>query len=102
MLGETLRLISVAEPFQANQVIAVKGLHRSDGQADAMNRNRVVLAQARELMMGQTPCAHVVFGMHLEKSDRLRADNDVRKMLGLEAHTSTRRQLRYLHCPRSS
>ena len=58
-------------------MIAVERPHRADRQPDAVHRQRIALAQRGELRMRRAAGAHVVLGMDLEESDRLRRGEDV-------------------------
>ena len=58
-------------------MIAIERLHRADRKPDAVDRERVTLAQSAELRMRRSAGAHVIFGVHLEEADRLRCRDDV-------------------------
>lgn len=92
MLGEALRLIAVAQGLQPGEMIPVERLHGADGEADAVKRKRMVLAQPAKLGMWRAARAHVVFRVDLEEADLLRLDEDIGEMLGFEAGTGTARQ----------
>src|SRR5580658_3949492 len=75
-------------------MIAIKRLHRADRKPDAVDRQRVALAQGAKLRMRRSAGAHVVLGVNLEKTDRLRGSNDLLEVPRLETNASARRQVR--------
>ena len=50
---------------------AIESLHRADREADAMDREGVVLAQPFEHRVRRAARAHVILGVDLEEPDRL-------------------------------
>src|ERR1700730_18733108 len=97
MLGETFRLIAVAKLFQPGKVGAIERLPRTDVEPDAMQRERVMFPQKSQLRMGGTPAAHIIFGMDLEKAERLRRGGNGGEMLGLKARAGAQGKLRNAH-----
>src|SRR5882724_1424504 len=75
-------------------MVAIERPHRTNRQPDAMHRQRIAFAQRAELRVRRPAGAHVVLGVNLEESDRLRSGEDVVKMRGLEADAGTRGQIR--------
>src|SRR5712675_537559 len=73
-------------------MVAIERPHRTDRQPDAMHRQRIAFAQRAELRVRRPAGAHVVLGVNLEESDRLRSGEDVVKMRRLEANSGTRGQ----------
>src|ERR1700722_13096003 len=84
-------------------MVPTERLHRAHQEADAVDRQRIVHAQLTELRMWWSACAHVVFRVHLKKSDGLADRIDFREMLRLEADAAPVRKLRGFHRkPRST
>ena len=94
MFGKAFGLIAVAKAPQARKMIAVERLRRADGEADAMQRQRVGLAQKAQLRMRDAARAHVVLGMDFEKAERLALRRDGGEMLRLEADAGAGRKAR--------
>src|SRR6266550_8277248 len=65
-------------------MVAIERPHRTNRQPDAMHRQRIAFAQRAELRVRRPAGAHVVLGVNLEESDRLRSGEDVVKMRRLE------------------
>src|ERR1700730_700860 len=97
MLGETFRLIAVAKLFQPGKVGAIERLPRTDVEPDAMQRKRVMFPQKSQLRMGGAPAAHIIFGMDLEKAERLRRGGNGGAMPRLKARAGAQGKLRNAH-----
>src|SRR5262249_2477635 len=69
MLGEEAGLVAFDEVLQPRQVIAVKRLLRADRQPDAVQRQRIAIADRSEIAVRRAAGAHVVLGMDLEEAD---------------------------------
>lgn len=92
MLGERLRLIAVDEPAQTPQMLPVEASRAPDRKTDAVQGQRVALADGGELGMGQTALAHIVLGMDLEEANVRAAAQYVVDVLRLQAGPSPVRQ----------
>src|SRR6266513_4231773 len=92
MLREAFRRVLIAQLFEPREMVAIERPHRTNRQPDAMHRQRIAFAQRAELRVRRPSGAHVVLGVNLEESDRLRSGEDVVKMRGLEADAGTRGQ----------
>src|SRR5258708_20338995 len=77
-------------------MIRVERLPRADGQAGAVERQGIALAQRGKLRMRRPAGAHVILRVDLEEADWLRLDENGAKMHRLEADASTRRKFRGL------
>ena len=85
VFGETVGCVALAQQAQATEMIAVQRIgFAADGQADAMQRQRMVAAQRRQLRMRQAARAHVILGMHLEEGYRRGIRLQGSEMRGLE------------------
>src|ERR1700726_4444405 len=62
-----------------------------------MQGKRVIFAQKPQLRMGDATRAHIIFGMNLEKAERLRRGGDGGEMLGLKARAGAQGKLRNAH-----
>lgn len=73
-------------------MLVVQRAFATDGQADTMQRQRVVLANQAQVVMEGAAVHHVVLGMDLEETDVGPLAEHVLEVLGLEPQASTRRQ----------
>ncbi len=85
MLGEQAGLVALVERLQALEMIRVERPRGADREADAMQRQRIALANGGKVAMRRTAGAHVVLGVDLEEADIGRAIEDRGVVLGLEA-----------------
>src|SRR6476646_4690532 len=94
MFREALRRVAIAQLLQPGEVSVVERPQRADRQPDTMDRQCVALAQGAELRVRSTAGTHVVLGVDLEESDRLRSRENVAKVRRFEADAGTGRQAR--------
>jgi hypothetical protein len=73
-------------------MLGVERPHRANRKPNSVERQSVEFAQGAELRVRGPACAHIIFGVDLEKAHGLRARNDVGKMLRLEADTAAQRK----------
>src|SRR5690606_3265083 len=64
-----------------------------DRETHAMQRQRTVLGNRREVAMRRTALAHIVFGMYLEETDVRPAGEELAVMLGLQAENGAQGQV---------
>lgn len=64
----------------------------ADGQADAVDRKRIMAADTRQVMVEGAARHHVVLGVDLEKSQRGQVLQDGLKMFGLQSKAAAGRQ----------
>jgi hypothetical protein len=88
MLGKEGRLIDRNEALQASEVLAVERRRAPDGEAYAVNRERIVRTDTPKKVMRRAAAAHVVLGMNLEKIDLARLPENIFGMFGLEPGAS--------------
>ena len=62
-----------------------------------MHGKRVMFPQKSQLRMGSASRAHIIFGMDLEKAERLRRGGNGGEMLGLKARAGAQGKLRNAH-----
>src|ERR1700730_17567841 len=62
-----------------------------------MQGKRVIFPQKSQLRMRDATRAHIIFGMHLEKAERLRRRGNGGEMLRLKARAGAQRKLRNAH-----
>src|SRR5258706_16331989 len=68
MLGNQRRLIAVDQGLEPLEMGFIERLRATDRHANAMERNRVVLADLVKRGMGRTAGAHVVFGVDFKEA----------------------------------
>ena len=85
MLGNKRRLVAIDERLEAPEMRLVERLRPADRHAHAVERHRIVAADAGQRIMRRAAGAHVVFGMNLEEAVLLPLGEDRRQMLMLEA-----------------
>ena len=73
MLGEQRRLIDFDEALETREMLAIERRGAADGKTHAVDRKRIVRADALKQMMRRTAGAHVVFGVDLEEIDPARS-----------------------------
>src|SRR5215467_15514639 len=69
MLGNQRRLVAVDKGLEPLEMRLIERLRAADRHANAVERNRVVLADFVKRSMGWTASAHVVFGVDFKRSD---------------------------------
>ena len=87
MLGDQRWLVALNERTKAFADAFVERLRAADRHAHAVQRNRMVAADAFQRMMRRTAGAHIVFGMNLEETVLPSAVEDRRQMFMLEARS---------------
>ena len=87
MLGHQRRLVALDERLEAPEMGLVERLRPADRHADAVQRQRMVAADAGERVVRRTAGAHVVLGMNLEEAPLSSVGEDRRQMLVLEARS---------------
>ena len=92
MLREHARPVAFVERLQALEVRAVERTFGADRQADAMQRQRIAVADRRQIAVRRPAGAHVVLGVDLEPADIRLLGQDRRVVLGLQADAGPRRQ----------
>ena len=85
MLGDERRLVAIDERLETPEMRLVERLRPADRHAHAVQRHRIVAADAGQRVMRRAAGAHVVFGMNLEEAVLLPVGQDRRQMLMLEA-----------------
>ena len=85
MFGHQRGLIAQHQIAKARQVPLIQRARPADGQAHAVQRQRVVFAQRRQHTVRWTARAHVVLGVHLEKAILRRVRQDRAQVFVLEA-----------------
>src|SRR5262245_31110488 len=85
MLGNQRRLIAVDEGLEPLEMSFIERLRAADRHANAVERNRVVLADLAKRSMGRTAGAHVVFGVDFKEAISLVVGQDRLQMFVLEA-----------------
>ena len=68
MLGKEARRIAIDEFIQSREVRAIEGPVRPDRQADAMQRERVTLANRGQVPVRRAAGAHIIFRMNFKKA----------------------------------
>ncbi len=69
MFGKGLRLIALESARPGVEVLFIQRPFGTDGQADTVQRQRILLADQTEKMMKRTAGHHVVFGVDFEETD---------------------------------
>ena len=85
MLGNERRLVAIDERLETPEMSLVERLRPADRHAHAVQRHRIVAADAGQRVVRRAARAHVVFGMNLEEALLLPLGEDRRQMLVLEA-----------------
>ena len=85
MLGNQRRLVAIDERLETREMRLVERLRPADRHAHAVQRDRIVAADAGQRLVRRAAGAHVVFGMNLEEAVLLPLGEDRRQMLVLEA-----------------
>src|SRR5260370_40783301 len=75
--------------FDPPEMRFIERLRAADRHANAVKRNRVVLADLAKRSMGRTAGAHVVFCMDFKKAISLPVGQDRRQMFVLDARANT-------------
>ena len=91
VLGNQRRLEPPRDRREPLQMRLVERSGRADRQADAVQRQRVKLADGVEAAMRRAARAHVVFRVDLEKPKLRPGFDDRLEMLGLESDADARR-----------
>src|SRR5260370_36320531 len=89
MLGNQRWLVAVDEGLEPLEMRLIERLRAADRHANAVERNRVVLANLVKRSMGRTAGAHVGFCMDFKKAISLPVGQDRRQMFVLEARAKT-------------
>src|SRR6516162_5270350 len=85
MLGNERRLVALYERLEPSEMRFVEWLRAANRHANAVERNRVLVADSVERGMGRAAGAHVVFGMNLKEAILLLFGKNCLQMLMLEA-----------------
>ena len=92
MFGERGRLIALDQRVEPVEVGFVERTLSTDGQTDAVQGQRVVLADAAQEVVEGPAVDHVVLGVHFEETDVRARFERVPEVLGFEADARTCRQ----------
>ncbi len=92
VLRERCRLVAIDQGCQTVEMRLVERANASDRQPDAVQRQRVVLADAAEEVMEGPAVDHVVLGVHFEESDVRARVEHVPEVFGLQADAGASRQ----------
>jgi len=92
MLRKALGPVAVQQGAQAGKMGRVQRAVPTNGQADSVHRQRIMLPQRRELGMRPTAVAHVVLGMDFDEPHGRGSRRQGLEMLRLEADTGARRK----------
>ena len=85
MLGNERRLVAVDKRLEPLEMRLIERLRAADRHANAVERNRVVLADLVECSVGWTAGTHVVFGVDFKEAISLPVGKDRLQMFVLEA-----------------
>src|SRR5271165_4882101 len=85
MLGDERRLVATNKVGETGKMRCVQRLRGADRDAHATHRNGIVAVEDFERAMRRAARAHIVFGVNLEETARLRPREDRSQVLGLEA-----------------
>ena len=88
---EQSRLVALGQRLEPRQVRAVEGAGRADGEPDPVQRERIALADGRQVVMRATARPHVVLGMDLEEAEIGSAGQNGVVVLALQTDAGTRR-----------
>jgi hypothetical protein len=91
MLGNQRWLIAVDEGLEPLEMRFIERLRTADRHANAVERNRVVLADLIKRSMGRAAAAHVVFGVDFKEAISLPVGQDRLQMFVLETRADTAR-----------
>src|SRR5258708_5335682 len=92
MLREQTRRIAFDdELLEALKMVLIERPIGTDRQPDAVQRQRVLLANGRQITVRRAARAHVIFRMNLEEADVRPGLDDRAIVLGLKADAPTRR-----------
>src|SRR5215467_3638577 len=91
MLGNQRRFITVDEGLEPLEMRFIERLRAAYRHANAVERNRVVLADLVKRSLGRTAGAHVVFGVDFEEAIPLPVGQDRLQMFVLEARANAAR-----------
>ena len=92
MLGKRGRLVAGEKRFQSIQMQAVRRQFRSDRQTDAVNRQRIALADFRQVIVEGPAFHHVVLGVNLPEPEIGRIFENLTEVPRLESKADPRRQ----------
>lgn len=92
MFGEALGLVAVEQRLEPVEVVDIEWRLAAQRQPDAMDRQRVALTDAGQIVVVRAAGHQVVFGMDLKKADVGPVADDPLKMVGLQAHARACRQ----------
>ena len=84
MFREGLRLVAVEQCCQPVKMSDVQRLIRTDGESDAVNRQRIVVANAAQIMMKRAAGDQIVFSVNLEETKIRAGRQDLGEVLGFE------------------
>lgn len=87
MFGKQPWLVASDELPEPTQMIFVQRAIAADRQAEAVERQRILLADGRKVAMRRPSRTHVVLGMDLEETDIRRRIDDQAIVLGLEPYS---------------
>ena len=77
-------MIAFHQCRQARQVSVVQRAFAADGQADAVQRQRIVLADQPQVVVERSAGHHVVFGVDLKKTNVGQGGEHLLEVLALE------------------
>ncbi len=97
VLGEETRLVALVQMLQPQEMIAVERPVGADREPDAVQRQRVALADRGQVAMRRPAGAHVVLRVHLEEAEVGAALEDVAIVLRLQPHARARRDRHFSH-----
>jgi len=93
MFGHQRRLITFHDTGQTFKVVMVQGVGAAYGQANAMDRKRIVLGNGGKVAMGWAAGAHIVLGVDLEKPKIGAGFQNLAIVVGFKADTSAGRHV---------
>src|SRR6266478_9773515 len=91
MFREQTRRVPLDQPLEAPKMVLIERPIGTDRQPDAVQRQRVLLANGRQITVRRASRAHVIFRMNLKEADVRPGLDDRAVVLGLEADAAPRR-----------
>ena len=92
MLGKAGRVEPADKMLETSQVVGIQIALATNGQPDAMNRDREPFRQMAQLRYRASAIPHVVLGMDFQPANRAGVGHDVGVVLRLVANAGTVRQ----------
>src|SRR5437868_14399472 len=92
VFGKRLGLIALDQLRESCKVLAVQRTFSANRQADAMQRQRILLADQSQEVMERAASDHVVFSVNFEETEVGPGTEHFTKVLGLEPQSGAARQ----------